>query len=329
MIPTVSVIIPVYNGERTIRETIKAALDQDFTDFELIIVNDGSQDSTLEAVSSFIDPRIHVFSYPNAGSSASRNRGFSHSCGRYVAFLDADDLWTADKLSQQLKALESHPKAAVAYSWTNFIDESSKLVRTGSRIKVTGNVYPNLLAANFLESGSNALICRHAFVEVGGFDESLSGGEDWDLWLRLSKHYDFVAVSYPHVLYRLSAYSASTNVLQIETDCLRVIDRAFYKAPDSLQNLKKCSMSNLYKYLTCRALEGHPARARSFLAAQYLLKAVWYSPNLLFSKAVIKVLLKVILLSILPSKKFQLLSTKYKKTFNTSSLLNQIQVQNL
>ncbi|MEP0871646.1 glycosyltransferase [Trichocoleus desertorum AS-A10] len=325
--PTVSVIIPVYNGEKTIKETIETVLIQDFIDFELIVIDDGSQDSTLAVISTVIDPRIRIFSYQKAGLSASRNRGFSHSCGRYIAFLDADDLWTPDKLSKQLKALEDHPHAAVAYSWTNFIDEFGDFIRIGSRIAMTGNIYPNLLLANFLESGSNALVCRHALAEVGGFNESLRAAEDWEMWLRLSQKYDFVAVPHPHVLYRLSTHSMSTNVLQQEAACVQVIEQAFSKAPASLQNLKRCSTSNLYKYLTYRSLEGYPKRTISFLAIQYLGKAIWYSPNLFFFKIGVKVLLKVMLIIILPSKGSRFLITKYKKIFNTSSLLSKIQVQ--
>jgi glycosyltransferase involved in cell wall biosynthesis len=325
--PQISVVIPVYNGEKTIKETIESVLAQDFTDYEIIIINDGSQDSTLKIIATISDPRIQVFSYSNAGLSASRNRGFAHSCGRYIAFLDADDLWTSNKLSQQLKALQEHPQAAVAYSWTNFIDESSNLVRIGSRVTITGNVYPNLLLGNFLESGSNALICKHALAEVGDFDESLRAAEDWDMWLRLSQQYNFVAVSHPHVLYRLSTHSMSTNVLQQEAACLQVMEQAFSKASASLQILKRRSNSNLYKYLTYRALEGYPKRATSFLAIQYLWKAIRYSPNLLFSKVSLKVFLKVVLIATLPPEKSYLLISKYKKAFNTSSLLAQIQVQ--
>src|SRR3712207_3352824 len=113
--PLISVIIPVYNGEKTIQETIESVLNQTFPSFELIVINDGSHDSTLDIVSSIKDPRIKVFSYPNAGLSASRNRGISVACGEYVSFIDADDLWTPDKLEAQYKALQANPQAAVAY----------------------------------------------------------------------------------------------------------------------------------------------------------------------------------------------------------------------
>ena len=90
--PLISVIIPVYNGEITIKETIDSVLTQTFLDFELIVINDGSQDLTLKIVSSILDPRLKVFSYPNAGLAATRNRGISHASGEYISFIDADDL---------------------------------------------------------------------------------------------------------------------------------------------------------------------------------------------------------------------------------------------
>ncbi len=100
--PKISVIIPVYNAEETIKETLESVLSQTFSQFEIIVINDGSQDKTLEIVSRILDPRLKVLSYPNAGVSVSRNRGISQAAGEYVSFLDADDLWTPDKLETQL-----------------------------------------------------------------------------------------------------------------------------------------------------------------------------------------------------------------------------------
>src|SRR3569832_167033 len=114
--PLVSVIIPVYNGEKTIQYTIESVLKQTCSDFELLVINDGSQDSTLELVSSFQDDRLKVLSYPNAGLAASRNRGIASASGEYLSFIDADDLWTPNKLDSQLKALQENTEAAVAYS---------------------------------------------------------------------------------------------------------------------------------------------------------------------------------------------------------------------
>ncbi len=127
----ISVRIPVFNGEKTIKETIDSILNQFFQNIELIIIDDGSKDKTLEIIKNISDSRIKVFSYPNAGLSASRNRGISLAKGELISFIDADDLWTPDKLQAQWQALQENPQAAVAYSWTDYIDESSKFFKLG------------------------------------------------------------------------------------------------------------------------------------------------------------------------------------------------------
>jgi glycosyltransferase involved in cell wall biosynthesis len=101
--PTISVIIPVYNGEKTIKQTVESVLNQTFRDFELLIINDGSQDATLEIIQAINDERIQVFSYQNSGVSASRNRALTKAKGEFISFIDADDLWTPNKLELQLK----------------------------------------------------------------------------------------------------------------------------------------------------------------------------------------------------------------------------------
>jgi glycosyltransferase involved in cell wall biosynthesis len=237
--PLISVIIPAYNAEKTIKETIESVLNQTFSDFELIVINDGSQDSTLDIVSSISDPRIKVFSYSNSGPQKSRNRGIAIATGDYLAFLDSDDLWTPDKLEAQLKALQENPEAAVAYSWTDYIDEFGAFLYSGSHATETGDVYAKLLVENFLENGSNPLICRNALTKMGGFDESLSASQDWDLYLRLANQYYFTAIPRSQIFYRLSNHSISSNIFRQEKQCLYVIERAFNNAPASLQYLKK------------------------------------------------------------------------------------------
>jgi glycosyltransferase involved in cell wall biosynthesis len=279
--PLISVVIPVYNGEKTIRETIDSVLNQTFTDFEIVIINDGSQDATSEIITSIKDDRIKFFSYSNSGVSASRNRGIAKACGEFIACLDADDLWTSDKLEAQLKALQDNPQAAVAYSWTDYIDESGQFLYPGSYITLSGDVYAELLVKNFTENGSNPLIRKDALLQIGGFDEALFGPEDWDLFLRLASRYHFVAVPRPQILYRICANSTSSNILRQETQCLKVIGRAFEQAPESIQHLKKQSLANLYQYLTFRVLEGTLERQKSLLAARFLSKAIYNDPSLL------------------------------------------------
>ncbi|MEO1403422.1 MAG: glycosyltransferase family A protein, partial [Cyanobacteria bacterium J06635_1] len=107
--PSISVVIPAYNSERTIGDTVQSVLAQTFTDFEIIVINDGSQDGTLACLGAIADSRLHVFSYDNAGVAISRNRGIEKAKGEYVAFLDADDLWVPEKLTEQYQALQESP----------------------------------------------------------------------------------------------------------------------------------------------------------------------------------------------------------------------------
>jgi glycosyltransferase involved in cell wall biosynthesis len=324
--PLISVIIPVYNGEKTIRETIESVLKQTFSDWELIIINDGSQDSTLEIVFSIQDTRLKVFSYPNAGLAASRNRGIAQASGEYISFIDADDLWTTDKLEAQLQVLQANPQAAVAYSWTKCIDEFGQVSRRGTQISVRGDVYKNLLVVNFLENGSNLLIRRQALNEVGSFDESINIVADWDMWLRLAARYHFEAVSSPQILYRVSASSMSANVLRMEAESLQVIERAFTQAPESVEHLKKYSLGNTYKYLTYKAIEGPPERKKGLVAARFLWQAVRNDPALLRTKVLFKVLFKIAAITILPPQQAQLFFTRFKKLTNTTTMLGYLQL---
>jgi glycosyltransferase involved in cell wall biosynthesis len=319
--PLISVIIPVYNGEKTIQETVLSVLKQTITDFELIIINDGSQDATLEIVSRIPDPRIKIFSYPNAGLAVSRNRGIALAQGDYLAFLDADDLWAVNKLEAQLAALKSNPDAAVAYSWTDCIDEQGRFLRQSAHSTASGNVQANLLLANFISSGSNVLVCKQAVMDIGGFDETLSNAQDWDLWLRLATRYQFVPVPETQVFYRVSTRSMSRNVLGLEVSIQRVMQRSFEQAPPALQYLWRYSQANCYKYLTFKALQGIPTRARSWLALRYLWNAVRYDPGLLKKRVTWKALCKTLLGLFLPFWLMQALMEKMNLLSNLQSLL--------
>ncbi|MBO0349486.1 glycosyltransferase [Phormidium pseudopriestleyi FRX01] len=320
----ISVIIPAYNAENTIKDTINSVLQQTFSDLELIVINDGSTDTTLEIISHSPDPRIQVFSYPNSGASTSRNRGFAQASGEYIAFLDADDLWTPDKLEAQLTALKTHPQADIAYSWSDCIDESSRFLRRGGHITINGDGLPKLLMMDILENGSNPLIRRQALIEVGGFDESLPAGQDWDFYLRLAVKHSFVTVPRSQVLYRISANSLSANVFKLETGCLRVLDRAYRQAPESLQHLKPYSLGNLYKYLTFKALEGNPKRLKAIAALRFLSQAIRYDPVLLRKKVIFKVLFKVFVIALLPPAQAGTFITKMKGLANPITLLGYV-----
>ncbi|MCC5642104.1 glycosyltransferase [Nostoc sp. CHAB 5824] len=322
-LPVISVIIPAYNSEKTINHTIQSVLNQTFTDLELIVINDGSQDSTLAIVTQIQDPRIKVFSYSNAGGNVSRNRGLHRAVGEFVSFLDADDIWTPDKLQSQLKALQENITAKVAYSWTDYIDENGEFILSGKRVNVNGNVYEHLLLNNFLENGSNPLICRKALITLGGFDESLSAAQDWDMWLRLGSKFNFICVPSIQILYRISANSVSSNLFRQEKACLQVLSRAYKERPSTFNSTWNISLANLYKYLTCKALQKPFNRKKGLAAARFLWKYFINDhsrlKNINFTS---KLLLKILIILLLPTLLYSITKHREVKSQETEILLN-------
>ncbi len=283
--PTISIIIPVYNGKTTILETIASVQQQTFSDIEIIVINDGSTDSTLELLKSIQDERLKIFSYENGGLPVARNRGISHATGEFIAFLDADDMWTPDKLELQLAALQQHPEAGVAYSWTYFKYDEEEYSYADESSFFEGDVYADLLVRNFLHNGSNPLIRRQAIESVGFFDPTLKSCEDWEFYLRLAVNWDFVLVRKAQIIYRQSSSSMTSKVEVMEKSLIIVIERAFQSAPVNLQSLKKQSFSWVYKYAAQQYLKyGRHNISDLNLATSKLVRAILIQPKILLEK---------------------------------------------
>ncbi len=254
---TLSVVMTVYNGEKTILETVSSVCKQSYRDWELIIINNGSTDKTLQALQSLEDERIKIFSYPHVDLPTSLNRCISHATGEFLAFVDADDLWTSDKLELQLQALQQNPQAGVAYSWTSFIDEKGKLLAKGDPIFFQGHVLTNLLTSNFIASGSNPLIRLQAIKSVGFFDPKCGSCTDWDYWLRIAANWEFVVVPKYQVFYRQSSRSTSSKIEEMEKGCLFVVEKTFKTLPPKWQYLKNRSLATVYQYCTRKYLQNY------------------------------------------------------------------------
>lgn len=298
----ISIIVPAYNAEQTILETLTSVLKQTFTDFELIVINDGSTDRTLELLSTVEDPRLKIFSYPNGGVPVARNHGLSHATGDFIAFLDADDLWTPDKLELQLATLQQHPEAGVVYSWAYYMDEKGESFHADNPIFFAGNVYADLLVRDFIVSGSNCMIRRQAIESIGKFDPSVPGADDWDYWLRLALHWPFVVVPKLQIFYRQSSGSVSSKVEAMEKNNLRVIEKGFQAAPPEMQYLKNQSLANTYRYSTHLYLTRVGSAEAAKQAAQKLWMAIRLYPSILRDSWTRNLLLKVLLLRIVSPK---------------------------
>jgi glycosyltransferase involved in cell wall biosynthesis len=282
---SISVVIPAHNAERTILETIESVQKQTFSDFEVIVIDDGSTDQTRELVESIADERVKLFSYQNGGVAVARNRGISHATGEFIALLDADDLWTPDKLELQLAALQKYPEAGIAYSWTYFKYEEDEYSYADKSSFFEGNVYADLLVKNFLHNGSNPLIRRKAIESVGEFDPACVPCEDWDFYLRIAARWPFVLVPEPQILYRQSSGSASSKVEVMEKSLIFVIEKAFQVAPLNLQFLKKQSLSWVYKYAAQQYLKYGSYKFNDLkLATVKLARAVLIQPKVILEK---------------------------------------------
>jgi glycosyltransferase involved in cell wall biosynthesis len=280
--PRVSIILPVYNGAATICETVNSALSKSFSDFELIIIDDGSDDATPALLDAMSDPRMAIRRYPNAGLASSRNRGLSLAKGDLIAFLDADDLWLPEKLKLQVAALESRPEAALAFGWTDYIDERGRFIHAGQHAVPGDDLLNQLMVNNFIETGSNPLLRREAFHQCGNFDEALPAAEDWDLWLRVAARFPFVLVPQTLVLYRVHPGSMSSfDVIRQERCSLEVIARSFARAGAGAKLMRR-SHANLYRYLTYRALTPPLSRGMAWIALRFWAASVKSDPALVF-----------------------------------------------
>lgn len=206
--PTVSVIIPAYNAEAFISETVKSALNQTVSDLEVIVVDDGSTDRTVERLAEFGD-RIYVHRQANAGVAAARNAGVDKASGSWIAFLDADDLWLPHKLERQL-ALQHAP---LIYSDRFNIGARGglQLVQSDSTPMHEGDIFTALLLEGNFITNSSVLLRRDVFEAAGGFAGGVSPAEDWDLWLRVAEHHPVAFCSEPLVRYRFHPDGCSRN----------------------------------------------------------------------------------------------------------------------
>ncbi|WP_219007325.1 glycosyltransferase family 2 protein [Aquimarina litoralis] len=228
--PLFSVVIPLYNKEKYIAATIRSVLDQKETDYEIIVVNDGSTDGSEDIVLEFKNPKIKYFKKNNTGVSDTRNFGISKTTGTYVAFLDADDYWFSNHLSEFKKSMSKHPdylifcnNYSVQLTSKKNIQTSFSYLPSNDQIVIIENYFRSSLNHSIVNSNS---ICIHASVLKKGyiFDTNINSGQDTDLWIRLGIDFPFVFnKTVTSIYYQFVANSLSkTNVLDSRK---KVIDK--------------------------------------------------------------------------------------------------------
>ncbi len=196
----VTVIIPTYNRAGCLREAVDSVLAQDFRDFELIVVDDGSTDDTPRLLQEYGDA-IRVFRQENRGVSAARNAGIAISRGALIAFLDSDDLWLQGKLARQVEFFKAHADALICQTEEIWV-RNGRRVNPGKRHRKRGGMIFEPSLDLCLVSPSAVMVRKELFQCVGFFDEGLPACEDYDLWLRVSSRYAVHLIDIPLIVKR-------------------------------------------------------------------------------------------------------------------------------
>jgi glycosyltransferase involved in cell wall biosynthesis len=213
--PIVSVVIPVYNGERFISQTLDSVFAQTFQDFEVIVVDDGSTDGTEAVLRTYAD-RILYIKNDHGGPASSRNRGIAASQGSLIAFLDADDLWLPTKLEKQVAFATNHPEYGIITTDAATFDETGVTEASAAAHKhiPSGYVLKDLLFDNWIGT-SCAMVRRECFAKIGTFDQdAFVRGEDWVMWMRIAAVYPVYFLDDVLVHYRVHSQSYSRANLE-------------------------------------------------------------------------------------------------------------------
>ena len=200
LIPAVSVIIPTYNRASFLKEAIASVRSQTFRDYELLVIDDGSTDRTSALLEEYGDSII-VIKQDNRGVSAARNTGLAHSRANLIALLDSDDLWLSDKLEYQVSFMKNHPELMICQTNETWFRNGQHLKQLSKHLKRSGDLFAQSLELCAI-SPSAVMMRRALFEQVGIFDERMPACEDYDLWLRVTAHYQVGLVEAPLVIKR-------------------------------------------------------------------------------------------------------------------------------
>jgi glycosyltransferase involved in cell wall biosynthesis len=270
--PLVSVVIPVYNGAKYLGAAIESVLAQSYQPIEIIIIDDGSTDDSLEVIRTF-GSRVYVISQPNAGVGRARNVGIGRARGEFVAFLDQDDWWMPEKVQKQVRLLTDNPQAGLAHTGVKHYDDV-----TGTFVgplnpalrpeQITGNCYEKLLLGNAIYN-SSVMVRKKLLDQVGGFDLGISGNtvQDYDLWIRLSRESPFAYLSEELLVFRLHPEQGTWNRRQMLNQELQLLERLAKQTQDRIPALLAAHQATLWCELGLAQLDAFDHReARRCLA---------------------------------------------------------------
>lgn len=256
--PTVSVIIPTYNRGDLILDSLQSIFLQNYSDYEIIVVDDGSTDNTEDVLSYLIkDNKIRYVKQDNHGESSARNHGILLSQGKYIAFLDSDDLFEPTKLKMQVQYLEDHPEIGLVHSGYTKFDNYGHDLGYRDTSWFCGMIYPKLLLHwTVLMAVDTVMVPKKVFEAVGLFDETLRMGPDLDMWRRISRKYSFGFISESLARVRVHEGNISGNKLKATEGFIQYLERAFEDAPDLSFRFKRRVYSKMFSTQAYNLLSG-------------------------------------------------------------------------
>lgn len=256
MNPTFTVVMPAYNAAAYLSQTIESVLSQTFTDFELIIIDDGSKDNTPAIADNYQekDKRVKVLPQSNQGVSATRNKGINHSKSKYIAFIDADDKWLPNNLSCHLKHLEENPDLGVSYGKVEFLHPDGKHTGKIARGRLKALQPQHFLYNNPTMTVSNLVVRQQVFQEIGCFDCTMQYSEDLDFLFRVAcSHWRIEGIAQVLLGYRTTQGGLSSQLYKMEEGWETLMAKARIQAPELVEKHYSKARSNHLRYLARRA----------------------------------------------------------------------------
>jgi len=257
----VSVIVPAYNAENFISETLDSVLSQTYENLEVIVVDDGSRDLTAAIVKNAArrDRRVKLLRQCNLGVAAARNLAIAKASGQYIAPLDADDIWYPAKVEKQVQSLEeSGPRAGASYCWCISINENGDVLGLGPKWDLEGEVYQPLVLRNFIGNASVPLFRREYIQQIGGYNSNLraqqaQGCEDWEICLRLAEICEYRVVKEYLTAYRCYSQSMSYDHSAMAKSYALVLQEAERNHPEIASRVYRWSKGMFYLYLATKS----------------------------------------------------------------------------
>ncbi|MBE1298591.1 MAG: glycosyltransferase [Alteromonadaceae bacterium] len=313
--PVVSVVIPMYNVVKFIARALDSVLAQTYEHYEVICVDDGGTDNTLDIVNSYEDTRIRVVSQRNRGLSGARNTGINEARGRYVALLDADDFWAPEKLELHVKHLNRNPDVGISYSPSLFVDEDGNELGIGQFPKLTDIDAKHVFCRNPIGNGSAPVIRRSVFWEVCKevhekhsirrtyFDENMRQSEDIEFWLRvaLETPWKLEGIEQAVTFYTVNAGGLSANLEKQFAAWEYAVEKNRATNPQFFKRWEPLARAYQFRYLARRAVQS----GSTTTALRFMVKAFASNANILVEEPKRTILtLGCTVLSALPRKSY-------------------------